>query len=288
MSRHTATAKQAQDTISSQVGPWGMVPAWVLLVKDSKGKGLSGADLRVYVALRTFADRWGAAFPHVPTIAARADVTARTAEKSITRLRDLGLLTSKRRYRADGSISGCDYVLRDIPPSPDEVENAEGVPSISTVPPGEADGTPRPDGRSNNTPPEHTRETPQRSDQSSPTSSRSAPSSGGVNDEDDFEDPWATPAPPPQRQASTAEKLTRKRADDRELFLSLVNAEGLRSDGSLFGEGVWTVDAFYDAFRRMKRKKPIGFPGAYVEPMYAANEDQGVRDWLLTLGLEPV
>lgn len=286
MSRQTANAEPAQDTISSQVGPWGMVPAWVLLVKDKDGKGLSGSDLRVYIALRTFADRWGAAFPHVPTIAARADVTPRTAEKSITRLRDLGLLTSKRRYRADGSISGCDYVLRDIPPSPDEGDNAGGVPSISTVPPGEADGTPRPDGRSSNTPPEHTRETPQRSDQSSPTSSRFAPSSGDVNDEDDFDDPWNVPAP---RQPSTGEKLTRKRADDRALFMSLIDAERLRSDGSTFREGVFDTHLFYDGFRKLRvGDKKIGFPGAYLEPMYAANADQGVLDWLLTLGVEPV
>lgn len=281
---HQQTTEATPDGISSQVGPWGMVPAWVLLVKDKKGKGLSCADLRVYISLRTFADRWGAAFPHVPTIAARADVTPRTAEKSITRLRELGLLVSKRRYRTDGSIAGCDYQLRDVPPALSEPDEAEGVPSISTVPPGEADGTSRPDGRSNNTPPEHTRETPHRAEQSSTTSGRFAPSSGGERD-DDEDDVWNSTA---QQQPSTAEKLTRKRADDRDLFIDLINAQRLRSDGSLFGEGVWETRLFYDAFRKLKRKKPIGFPGAYIAGMCREDDDHGVQDWLLTLGLEPV
>lgn len=99
-----------------EVGPWGLVPAWVLQAKDPRGRGLSGADLRVYVALRTYADRDGKAFPQVQTISHRADVSQRAAERAVGRLRDLGLLTSTRRYRGDGSISGCDYTLVDVQP----------------------------------------------------------------------------------------------------------------------------------------------------------------------------
>jgi hypothetical protein len=131
----------------------------------------------------------------------------------------------------------------------------------------------------------HQEELDQRSDQSSPTSSRFAPSSGGENNEDDFDDPWTAPA---QRQPSTAEKLTRKRADDRQLFLSLIDADRLRSDGTTFREGVFDTHLFYDGFRKLKvGDKKIGFPGAYLEPMYTAGADQGVWDWLLNLGVEP-
>lgn len=96
-------------TVTSEIGPWAMVPAWVLSV------GLKGAELAVYVSLRSFANMQGAAHPHVKTIARRAGVSERTAERAIARLRDLGLLSTTRRYRDDGSIAGCDYTLRDMP-----------------------------------------------------------------------------------------------------------------------------------------------------------------------------
>ncbi|MEV1013813.1 helix-turn-helix domain-containing protein [Micromonospora sp. NPDC049801] len=123
----------------------------------------------------------------------------------------------------------------------------------------------------------------QRSDQSGTTSSRFAPSSGGTN-RDNFPDPWALPA---QRQPTTGEKLTRKREDDRNRFLNLINAKRLRSDGSTFNEGVFDVDLFYDGFRKVKiGDKKIGFPGAYVESM-SGDYGRGVEDWLLSLGIEP-
>ncbi|SCL46814.1 hypothetical protein [Micromonospora peucetia] len=124
----------------------------------------------------------------------------------------------------------------------------------------------------------------QRSDQSSLPSGRFAPS-GADETQSRFADEWN---PPAQRQPSTAKKLTQQRIDDRATFLSLINAGHLRSDGTTFGKGVWTVDAFYNAFRKLKStKKPIGFPGAYIEGMAERDPDNGVEDWLLTLGLEP-
>jgi len=43
--------------VTTESGPWGMVPVWVL------GLGLSGSELAVYVALRSYADRSRACFP---------------------------------------------------------------------------------------------------------------------------------------------------------------------------------------------------------------------------------
>jgi len=103
--------------VTSEYGPFAMVPIWVLNV------GLKGAELAVYVALRSFADRGRRAHPRVRTIAQRAGVNQRTAERAIDRMRDLGLITTERIYREDGGVAGCNYSLRDAPitadPPPD-------------------------------------------------------------------------------------------------------------------------------------------------------------------------
>lgn len=109
--------------VETQVGPFAMVPIWVL------GQGLSGSELAVYVALRSYADRSGDAHPQVPAIAARAGVTTRTAERALARLRTLDMIKVTRLHRADGSVAGCNYWLRDVPiVGPDEIV---GVPRPS-------------------------------------------------------------------------------------------------------------------------------------------------------------
>lgn len=152
-------------SISSELSDFrfGIVPDWVLLAKDSKGKGLSGADLRVYISMRTFANKVREAHPKVRTIAERADVTVRTAEKSISRLRDMGLIVSKRWYRdeAKKEIGGCHYKMLDFDPTG---HMAGRVPAKRT------EGS-RPDDRSKKRPVEETKE---REVQCSPTASGAA------------------------------------------------------------------------------------------------------------------
>lgn len=97
-------------TVTSQTGPHAWVPVWVLTM------GLSGAELAVYVALRSYADRRGDAHPKVRSIAARAGVSERTAERAIARMRELDLVQTTRIHRPDGSVAACRYWLRDIPP----------------------------------------------------------------------------------------------------------------------------------------------------------------------------
>lgn len=97
-------------TVTTEIGPFAFVPVWVLHV------GLTGNELAVYVSLRSFADRaTGKAYPYVKTIADRAGVSKKTAERAISVLRDKGLVTTTRRHRDDGSLAGCDYLLRDTP-----------------------------------------------------------------------------------------------------------------------------------------------------------------------------
>jgi hypothetical protein len=104
--------------VATEVGPWAMIPTWVL------EHDLSAAELKVYIALRSFSHaRLGSGddqgvFPHVDTIAKRANIHLRTAEKAISRLRERGLITSQRRYNDQGWIRGCDYMLADLPVAP--------------------------------------------------------------------------------------------------------------------------------------------------------------------------
>jgi hypothetical protein len=235
--------------ITSQIGPWGMVPAWVLLAKDAHGKGMSGADLRVYVALRTFADREGKAFPHVQTIAERADVSQRAAERSIAHLRDMELLSTRRRYRADGSISRCDYVLTDIKP----VSAGEGVPTGLSVPPGEIGGTSRRSGRSNNTPLDHPTKTHHKTQWST--------SSKRTRFVREYDDDW--------------------RQQDLDLFAELIEAEKFESDGSVYAEGVVSVEDFYHDLHTGKVKQ-VDWPGRYVQKISA----NGTDGWLNEYGLD--
>jgi hypothetical protein len=124
--RTVADTTDTSNRVTSQCGPWAMVPVWVLSV------GLSGAELAVYVALRSYADRHGEARPHVRTIATRAGVSERTAARAIATMRDKRLLRTTKVYGHNGATLGCDYHLRDVPP--DEAD---------TPPPDEADTPPR-------------------------------------------------------------------------------------------------------------------------------------------------
>lgn len=126
--------------VRSQAGAWAMVPVWVL------SKGLTGGELATYVSLRSFADRSGEAHPSFRTVAERAGLSVKTVEKAVSRLRDLGLLRTTRRYRPDGSIAGCDYVLVDVDPAPEpptqDVRSGDPEDRPSGDPSGEPEGSP--------------------------------------------------------------------------------------------------------------------------------------------------
>lgn len=293
--------------VFSQIGPWAMVPIWVLdpakylpgadpaKLKPGDEKPLSGAELRVFISMRSFADaRSGHLNPFVRTLAERAGLAMNTTEKAIAKFKRLGWLVTKRRYRPDGSIYRCDYFLRDTCPAP-----GEGVPSKWR------EGYPRDGGNpslemegAKNRPDEHTTRTNQGSDQSSTTTSgRFAPSSGGgakvpkqrswddLDRDQNVADEFVTMTnEPPPRSAS--ENLSDARQRDRELFRTLVG-DKIRTDGSVFGaEGTYRWDQFYTAFRKWKRDKPIRWPGKMLERIADDAPTGGVEDWLLNLGLE--
>lgn len=248
----------APDGSTSDLGVFGMVPIWVLTVEDEKGKRLSGSELRVYVALRSFANKRGYAKPHVDTIAERAGVELRTAEKAISKMRSMKLLTSSRRYRDDKSIAGCEYWLAAHPGQMDGVPHPG---EMDGVPPAKSTGPSRPDGRSKNTPDEHTKGT---DDLTCTTSGRSAPSSGG---EDDFATDDST-----DRGGSWRE-------EDRERFRSYVGQQ-VRSLGvKKWKPGLFNTDDVYTALRR-KGTKPMEWPGRYLQKLEKDHGETGLANWL--------
>jgi len=111
-----------------------MVPVWVL-------RYIKGAEIGVYVSLRSFADRNGAGFPTTKKIAERAGVAISTTRNTIQKMRDLGILSTRERRRSDGSLSGLHYFLIDIEP-----KNGGGVPPGSDLsPPAETPSFPSSD-----------------------------------------------------------------------------------------------------------------------------------------------
>lgn len=122
--------------VESQIGPWAMVPVWVL------SRGLNGSELAVYVALRSFADRGGAAHPSIRAIAERSGVSMSTAKRALAALRDKMLIRWGHQYRADGSMRASVFWIRDTPPattvSDEKPLNGGGVSPATT--PGQEGG----------------------------------------------------------------------------------------------------------------------------------------------------
>lgn len=86
-------------------------------------------------------------------------------------------------------------------------------------------------------------------------------------------------------EADAKEPFTDWRANDREAF-RLHAGERIKSDGNGgWKPGLFTAEAFYNAFRR-RTKKPIRWPGAFLEDLYAKGEEQMIEDWFLEQGLD--
>jgi hypothetical protein len=106
-----STEDSSPEELVTQVGPWAMVPAWVLEA------GLTPGEFVIYVALRTFADRGGKAYPRPEAVAERARCSARTVHNAYGRFRQLGLMTSSRTRRDDGTHGPVRVTLRDVRPT---------------------------------------------------------------------------------------------------------------------------------------------------------------------------
>lgn len=121
-----STEEDLPEELVSESGPAAWVPAWVL------GIGLTDGELRIYVALRTFADRQGKAHPRPETVAERASnvggkpVAVRSVHNAYGRFRQLGLMTTTRRRRDDGSYGPVRVTLLDVRPVSTALDGAVG------------------------------------------------------------------------------------------------------------------------------------------------------------------
>lgn len=101
---HHTEADHEEPRVTSDIGPWAMVPSWVM-------QHLKGAEIAVYASLGSFSDRDGNSYPYTKTIAERAGVSVSTVRNTIQKMRRLGILATTERRRSDGSLSGLDYHL---------------------------------------------------------------------------------------------------------------------------------------------------------------------------------
>lgn len=292
--------------VYTQTGIHAFIPIWILSpsaylpganpekLKPGDEKPLNNSEIRVYIALRSFADRYtGHAWPFVKTIAGRAEVHPHSAEKALAKFERLGWLTKVRRYKDSDKgqrwIHRCDYYLVDVCPEPppggwtltaEKAEQPEGGTRET------AGRSPRDDGYSaretagaKNTPDEHPKGTHQETDLSCVDSDRFAHSADGARtQQSDLRDTQTEHA-----EATTAAQINGWRRQDREVFRMYVG-DVLVSLGHGWGEGRFTADAFYTAFR--KKKSRIRWPGRMLEGLYADGGEQGIDDWLLDQGLE--
>lgn len=256
--------------IGNQVGPFAATPVWIFdpelylpgvpdatkLVPGDE-KPLTGAELRVFIALKSFANGEGHCYPHVQTLADRAKVTHRMTEKALSKFKRLGWVVAERKYRReDGKvwITGCEYWVIDVCPSP-----VPGRATGGSRPSGRG-GTEQLDGRgpveldgAKNEPYELTNRTPDLI---------------GLNSVERAVEP---------KNSTTHDDY---RPEDKELFRSLTG-DRLRSDGTRWAEGEWDVDRFYDAYR----KSGMRWPGRYLDKI-ACDGESGVDTWMMTEGLE--
>ena len=96
--------------ITTRVGPISIVPVWVLAYP------LTLAELKTYISIRSFADVEGDCYPTTRKISDRVGVELKTARAAVQRLRDLKIMETVPRYRADGSFGGWDYHLPQVDP----------------------------------------------------------------------------------------------------------------------------------------------------------------------------
>lgn len=86
------------DRVTSDIGPFAIVPVWLLET------GASGNAIRIYAMLASYADRTtGAAHPARSTLAKRLRISTDTVDRGTRELEDLGAVTVQSRYKYDSA-----------------------------------------------------------------------------------------------------------------------------------------------------------------------------------------
>lgn len=104
------------------VGPFTIVPEWLLNMNPS------GEAIIAYCRLGIHANKDGACWPSVKTLAAEMGITERSVQRRINELESLGAVLVSPRKRPDGSLtSNAYFVVRADPHTPTKQEWLESV-----------------------------------------------------------------------------------------------------------------------------------------------------------------
>jgi DNA-binding transcriptional ArsR family regulator len=118
------------DTFRSQIGPYAMVPIWVL--KATK----EATAVHLYAVLSRYANRERRAWPKHERLADDLGVSERSLRRALKVLRDVGAIVSRPRRRPDGVVDGTEYLLMALPDKrPPVAASGQGWPVAETDPP---------------------------------------------------------------------------------------------------------------------------------------------------------
>ena len=92
--------------IVSDVGPWSVVPEWVL---DAE---VSDRAIRLYALLGRYADGNGESYAKRRTLSERMRCSVASVDRAVLELNEIGALEVDERHRDDGSQSSNLYTLR--------------------------------------------------------------------------------------------------------------------------------------------------------------------------------
>lgn len=91
--------------ITSDVGPWSLIPAWV------NDAGVSDRAVRLFAVLGFYADKEGACHPARSTLASRLGCTVDSIDRAKRELRDIGALEWAQHPDGLGGLTSNDYRL---------------------------------------------------------------------------------------------------------------------------------------------------------------------------------
>lgn len=96
--------------VTSDVGPWSVVPEWVL---DAE---VSDRAVRLYALLGRYADNHGKAFPLRRTLAERLRCSVNSLDRAVRELIAAGALVVTQRRTDQGDLTSSLYTLITVPP----------------------------------------------------------------------------------------------------------------------------------------------------------------------------
>lgn len=95
------------ETIRGQIGPFAIVPLWLLQACDDA----HAIRLYAYLSARWGSREGGSIHPKVSTLALDLKSSERAIHRALDGLRDVGAIQTTKRRRLDGSVAGLDFVI---------------------------------------------------------------------------------------------------------------------------------------------------------------------------------